>query len=84
MTAPVLERPTVPQVLEMAVAYYRIPGNGVGGSLHNVLADGNLHRRDIRWCREWALQRGDRVGVELADALLQLTMSQMRRLYARL
>src|ERR1700730_5926251 len=84
MTAPILDRPTVPEAMDQVVAFYRRTENWNGGLLHIVLADGNLHRPDIRWCRQQAEAARDREAVALADTLLLLSMSQIRRLYRRL
>lgn len=85
MTAPHLDgRPTVDQVLPWVLDYYAQPGNGVGGSLHIVLDDENLHTDHIEWCRDYARERGDVFGEWLANLLLCLSMSQMRRLARRL
>jgi hypothetical protein len=83
MSAPVIDRPTLDAVLPLVAAYRSIPGNEQGGSLHIVLEDGNLRRRDIAWCREYARERGDEEGVMLAELLLALSLSQRRRLYRR-
>lgn len=84
MTAPNLNgRPTVDQVLPWVLDYYVQPGNEMGGSLHIVLDDENLHRGHIEWCRDYARREGDVFGEWLAGILLQLTMSQLRRLVDR-
>lgn len=81
MTAPALDgRPTVAQVLPWVLDYYAQPGNTVGGSLHIVLDEDNLHTDAIESCRQYAIERGDVFGEWLARLLLRLTMSQMRRL----
>jgi hypothetical protein len=85
MTAPVLDRPTVPQVLERVYGFMR-GRNWNGGVLHVVLGDGNLHRKDIDRCRQEALSQNppNLEAVALCDELSKLTMSQIRRLYRRL
>jgi hypothetical protein len=54
--------------------YYALPGNGAGGSLHIVLDDGNIETGHIKYCREYAVERGDWRGVLIADALLARTL----------
>ena len=84
MSAPSLGgRLTVPDVEALAAAYCAKPGNEAGGRLHIVLSDGNLHRAHIESCRNAAVEARDADGVALADGLLTLSMSQIRRLYRR-
>lgn len=52
--------------------YYAMDGNGVGGSLHIVLDDGNHDRGSVQFCLDWAIREGDRAGEALARALLAL------------
>lgn len=47
-------RPTVPEVMPLATAYYRFPGCGVGGCLHIVLDDENIEDGHIQYCIECA------------------------------
>ncbi len=49
-----------------------------------MLVDGELHRTQIRWCYGQALRCGDLWTIIVATKLLDLNMSQMRRLYRRL
>lgn len=72
-------RPKVPDVLPLAVAYYAVPGNGAGGSLHVVLDDGNLEDVFVESARDWAAERGDEGGRILAELLLLMTRSQRGR-----
>lgn len=44
-----------------------------------VLDDCNIDDDSIRFCRDWALGRGDDDGVRLADSLLQMTRTQRKR-----
>lgn len=53
--------------------FYRMPGNGAGGSLHIVLDDGNVDEDSVRFCLTYARDRDDAVGVALANVLLSLT-----------
>ena len=74
-------RISVRQLIPVVNAYYAKPGNGVGGSLHIVLDDGNLSRRDLEFCYDWALDQGDTDGMALVMILMCLSKSQLRRLY---
>ncbi len=75
------DRPTVPEVVPLVDAYYAKPGNSVGGSLHTVLDDGNLRDSHIAYCRETAEKNGDSAGVHIANLLLQMSMTQRRKVY---
>jgi hypothetical protein len=79
----VADKPTVPEVLPLVEAYYDKPGNGVGGSLHIVLEDGNIRTSDVEFCRQWALDHGDADGVRLAELLLRMSQTQRRKLSRR-
>lgn len=76
-------KPTVDEVVEMAHAYYRLDGNGVGGSLHIVLDDGNIGRSHVTWCEGYACGARDEPGIQLAAALLRLTRKERAAVYAR-
>ncbi len=65
----------------MARDYYKLPGNGCGGSLHIVLDDGNLETCHVQFCLDWAEEHGDEKGIELAKALLDLTEDQRDTIY---
>lgn len=71
---------TIPDVAPSIRAYYAEDGNAVGGSLHIVLDDGNIRRCHVEFCRDLARERGDLLGVTLAELLLTMTVSQRRRL----
>lgn len=73
-------KPTVPDVLPMMYAYRAIEGNGVGGSLHIVLDDGNTEDKHVKWCIEHAKERGDVAGVELGETLLRMSRTQRQKL----
>lgn len=73
------DRPTVPDVLELAAAYVRKPGNALGGNLHIFLEDENLDDGDLTFCRDRAAAARDGDGVRLAEALLAMTRTQRRR-----
>jgi hypothetical protein len=71
-------RPTVTQVIPLIEAYYRKPGNSVGGNLHVVLDDTNLDNGCIESCLQCAVDRNDADGATLAAMLLQMTQTQRR------
>jgi hypothetical protein len=73
-------KPTVPQLIEAAKAYYSMPGNGVGGSLHIVLDDDNIEDSHIQWCIDYASSKGDNEGVLLGKMLLAASYTQRRKL----
>lgn len=77
-----MDRPTVPEVLPLAKAFYE--DNPVGGVLHIVLDDGNLHDEHIRFCLTEARKENDTRAIELAELLLRMTMTQRRKVYASL
>lgn len=76
----VLPRVTVPEVLPLALAYYR--QHPVGGNLHIVLDDGNVADKDVLFCAERAAEAADEEGQHLARMLLKMTRTQRRRLRA--
>lgn len=67
---------SVYEVTEMMDHYCDQPGNGTGGNLHIVLDDGNTSGRHVLWCLREAEKAGDRGGVELAEALLDMDESE--------
>jgi len=68
----------------MARDYYKLPGNGCGGSLHIVLDDGNLETEHVQFSLDWAEEHNDPKGIELAKALLELTEDQRDTIYQSL
>jgi hypothetical protein len=78
-TAP--EKPTVDRVGPLVREFYGLPGNGVGGSLHIVLDDGNVEDGSVRFCRDYALEHGDAIGYALANVLLRMSKTQRHKLY---
>jgi hypothetical protein len=75
-----MERPTIPGVLPAVRAYYAKPGNEAGGSQHIVLDDGNTADDNVRFCIEYARERGDEDGVKLAETLLRMSRAQRKKL----
>jgi hypothetical protein len=76
-----LGRPTVPEVIGIVRDYYAKPGNSMGGSLHLVLEDGNIDDDSVRFCLQWAIEKGDQDGIGLAGMLLTMTRTQRKKLY---
>lgn len=81
MTDPILTRaeepkPTVPEVLPLAKAYYALPGNACGGSLHCVLDDGNVSDADVDFCIQSAVDSGDVEGERLGRLLRRMSRTQ--------
>lgn len=75
-----LPKPTVPEVLPFVKAYLAKDGNMSGGSLHIVLDDGNILDRHIKFCIEYARERGDKDGVKLGELLLRTSKTQRIKL----
>lgn len=73
--------PTIPDVKPLIIAYLRKPENGVGGSLHIYLDDGNWSLSSIVHCREWAIERKDTDGVALCELLLRMSKTQRIKIY---
>lgn len=65
------------QILPMINAYYKLPGVGLGGSLHIVLEDPNYQNHHVQWCINHAIEVGDIEGQILGE--LMLTMSKRQR-----
>lgn len=75
------DKPTIPEVLPLVRAYYAKPNNGVGGSLHLVLDDGNIETYWVEYCKQYALENNDPDGVALAELLLKMSYTQRKKLY---
>lgn len=73
-------RLTLPEVRPYLEKYRDAPERPAGGSLHNVIEDGNIDRADIEYCLELARTNGDADGVELAGMLLMLSKTQRKKL----
>lgn len=73
-------KPTIPDVLPVANAYYAKPGNSVGGNLHIVLEDGNVETSFVKWCIDEATKQNDADGVALGNLLLQMSTTQRSKL----
>ena len=77
-------KPTINEVIPLVNKYYSMPENGCGGSLHNVLDDGNISDRDILFCLDEAKKNSDKEGIELANLLLKMSKIQRRKVYMEL
>ncbi len=80
----VVTRPTVPQVVPIARAYYGLPGNGVGGSLHIVLDDENVQDSHVDFCIQQAVDTCDHPGYMLGCILRKMTRTQRAKVSDRI
>lgn len=71
---------TVPQLIEECKKYYSLPNNGVGGSLHIVLDDGNIADHHITYCIQYAKEQNDIEGEKLGQLLLQASKTQRKKI----
>ena len=71
---------TIPEVLDMFIAYFNKPENGAWGSLHVVLDDGNVQDDSVNFCLDYAVQTKDNDGEELAKLLLKMSKTQRLKL----
>lgn len=51
------------------------------GSLHIILADGNLRESDIDFCIKWCIKENDWEGYVLAQILKLLSLTQLKKIY---
>jgi hypothetical protein len=72
---------TVPDVLPLLRQFASVPGNECGGTLHIVLDDGNIDDDSVRWVVKYAREQQDPLGVQLAETLLRLSMTQRETIY---
>jgi hypothetical protein len=73
-------KPTVPEVQPLVAAFYALPENGAGGSLHVVLDDGNVADGHVEGCIEYAEKRGDAIGAALGRLLMLCSKTQREKL----
>ncbi len=73
------DRPKVPEVLTLARAYVRKPGNGAAGKCHVVLDDYNFNLGDIDFCLTECERAGDQDGTTIMSKMRQMTRSQRFR-----
>jgi len=78
-----MSKPTIPDVLPLALAYVQKPGNEAWGALHIVMEDGNYADDNVHWCLNSAVQAGDADGARLAMLLLHMSKTQRRKLAAK-
>jgi hypothetical protein len=51
-------------------------GGPEGGALHIVLADQNVERAHVEWCRDQAREKEDEETVRVAEMLLEMSQTQ--------
>ena len=73
---------TIEQIIPIIQRYYSY-GNTTGGTLHIVLDDGNLEDGHIEFCLEEATRNNDTQAVFIARMLLNMSMTQRRKLYGK-
>lgn len=73
-----MAKPTLPDVKDAFMAYRE--RHPEWGSLHIVLADGNVEDRFVRWVIDQAQEAGDVEGERLAHILLGMTKTQRLKL----
>ena len=71
-------KPTIPQVIDRFRAYHQ--QHGAWGSLHIVLSDGNHEDSSVTFCAEFAREKGDIAGEDLARILLTMSRTQRGRI----
>ena len=71
-------KPTIPEVVDRFRAYH--DEHLAWGSLHIVLADGNVANDHVEFCLRWAEREGDIEGVVLAKILLKMSRTQRLKL----
>lgn len=71
-------KPSIPQVLSRFTDY--LEKNLAWGSLHIVLSDNNVDDDSVRFCINYAEEKGDQEGKELAEILLTMSKTQRLRL----
>ena len=64
------------RVGQMIDALYETPEGGCGCCLHIVLDDGNMEYEAVEFCVNWAKKREHTKCIELAEALLELTVDE--------
>ena len=72
---------TVDMLVIKVKEYYK--NHIAGGSLHIVLDDGNLETSSVLFCIEWAKNKNDKEGEDLAKLLLATTEEERQALYER-
>ncbi len=77
MTAPKNQSSTIHYPLFQE--YFNL--NPAWGSIHIILADGNLEDEHIDWCIDYAIKLGDTAAVDLCSILYTFSYSQRMKLY---
>ena len=75
-----MTKPTIPEVMPLVKAYRDTPGNSVGGNLHIVLDDGNIHDDHIQFCLDQCVERNDKEGEKLCRLLLSMSRTQRKKI----
>ena len=83
MTAPSATIHVTPELIEKFATYHQREENSAWGSLHIVLDDGNFENGHVDFCIEYALEKGDLDGWQLAKILRQLSISQRMKIAKR-
>jgi hypothetical protein len=71
-----------PELLQKFFDYYE--ENPAWGSLHIVLADGNVSNVDVEFCIDYAKKNNDPEGEELGKLLLNMSKTQRLKLPHRI
>lgn len=71
-----MNKPTIPEVLDLFIAYKNKPENICWGNLHIVLDDQNVADIFVDFCKNQALEKGDEDGVRLCNILLSMSKTQ--------
>lgn len=71
-------RPTVPEVVGRFAEY--LSSNPSWGALHLVLEDQNVTDSNVSFCKDRAIETGDREGLELAEILMRMSRTQRLKL----
>lgn len=75
-------KPTVPEVLPLAVALYMRDGGGAGCCLHILLDDDNLEDKSADFCVKTARKSGHKDCLVLATILSRMSWTQRRKIVA--
>jgi len=73
-----IERITIPEVIERFREYQA--KNPAWGSLHIVLDDGNVEDHSVLFCYQYAIEKQDLEGADLALLLLKMSKTQRLKL----
>lgn len=74
------KKPTLPEVIPLVRAWYKLPGNGAGGMFHIIIDDGNCEQHFANSALEDARETGDPVAIELAEKLAAMSSTQRKKL----